>query len=224
MHFRNAQKGQTSCRKFVRLMIRRSRTIIGKRCLLNTPSHAAASLLFWRGEKGWLPMSVIVFGALLPDLPMFGFYAYQKLLAQRTEQEIWSTLYFQPEWQLLFDTVNSIPIAILLILVFRVFGLRWGVLLCGSALIHMLCDLPVHHDDAHRHFLPFSNWRFESPVSYWDRNHHGAWFASCELLFTVTATCAVAWKSSSTPMRIAAAATLVMFAIGSGFALIFLGH
>ena len=30
-------------------------------------------------------------------------------------------------------------------------------------------------------FFPFSNIRFTSPVSYWDRNHYGTWGALLEL-------------------------------------------
>ena len=45
---------------------------------MNTPAHVAASLLVWRKEKGTMAASAVVLGALLPDLPMFGFYGYQK--------------------------------------------------------------------------------------------------------------------------------------------------
>jgi len=58
--------------------------------------------------------------------------------------------------------------------------MAWG-LFFASMVLHHLCDLPLHHDDAHRHFFPFSNIRFTSPVSYWDRNHYGTWGALLEL-------------------------------------------
>jgi hypothetical protein len=50
-------------------------------------------------------------------------------------------------------------------------------------LLHVFGDLPLHHDDAHRHFFPFLDWRFRSPVSYWDPAHRGAWASLVE--FTV---------------------------------------
>ena len=62
-------------------------------------------------------------------------------------------------------------------------GLLWALL--ASMLLHTLGDLPVHHDDGHRHFFPFSDWRFESPVSYWDSNHHGDWFSVFEISLVV---------------------------------------
>ena len=59
--------------------------------------------------------------------------------------------------------------------------------LFSSMLLHVLGDLPVHHDDAHRHFFPFSDWRFASPVSYWDPAHYGRWFSLFELALVLGA-------------------------------------
>ncbi len=187
---------------------------------MNTPAHVAASVLIWRGERGWGPATAITFGALLPDLPMFGFYAYQKLIAGRTEHDIWSTLYFDKSWQLIFDLFNSIPLAILIAAVCYGCGFRWGMLFALSAFIHMLCDLPVHHDDAHRHFLPLSTWRFESPLSYWDPNHHGGVFMWLELLFAIGSSTFVIRTAESPPIRYIAAATLFLYFAGLSFAAI----
>jgi hypothetical protein len=59
--------------------------------------------------------------------------------------------------------------------------------------LHGLCDLPLHHDDAHRHFLPLSHLRFESPVSYWDPAHYGLWMAPLEAVLMLGAS-AVVWR------------------------------
>ena len=187
---------------------------------MNTPAHVAASVLIWRGEQGWGPAIAVGVGAMLPDLPMFGFYAYQKLWAGTTEREIWSKLYFEANWQLLFDVFNSIPLALLAIAVCYGMGWRWGMLLAASALVHVLCDFPLHHDDAHRHFLPFTNWRFASPVSYWDPNHFGRTFMLMELGFAVTACCIVGFTGEHWPMRSLAFTTLALYAVGIAFALI----
>ena len=50
---------------------------------------------------------------------MFGFYAYQKLVAGATESRIWSSEYFHEDWQWFFDLFNSIPLAMLGIVVCR---------------------------------------------------------------------------------------------------------
>ena len=187
---------------------------------MNTPSHVAASLLAWRSEQGWLAVNAIVVGAILPDLPMFGFYAYQKSVG-RSEHAIWGELYFDPTWQWVFDIFNSIPIAAVAAVVCYFAGARWGVLLASSAMLHMACDLPVHNDDAHRHFLPLTNWRFESPVSYWDPRHYGVYFAISELIFALTACAFVSRRAPSAPMRAAAVATLTLYFLAIGLALCF---
>ena len=188
--------------------------------IVNTPSHIAASLLAWRNEDGLLPVSAVMAGAVIPDLPMFGFYAYQRLWAGSSEREIWSRLYFEESWQYFFDLFNSIPFAIALIVLFNWLGLRWGVLFAASALLHMCCDLPLHNDDAHRHFLPLVDWRFHSPISYWDPRHYGQYFALFELCFSVVACGFVCWKAGRWPLRIAATGTLMLYAVGIGFALV----
>jgi len=185
---------------------------------MNTPAHMAASLLVWRNEPDWGPATAIAIGAVLPDAPMFGFYAYQRLIAGRSEREIWSKLYFEDNWQLLFDVFNSIPLLLVIMVACYFCGLRWGVLLAASALLHVCCDLPVHHDDAHRHFLPFTNWRFASPVSYWDPQHFGAIFVWVELVFAVAACVYVGWKGSHSPMRYVALGTLLLYVVGIAYA------
>jgi hypothetical protein len=64
----------------------------------------------------------------------------------------------------------------------------------SSMLLHVFGDLPLHHDDAHRHFFPFSDWRFVSPVSYWDPAHHGQWAGLIELTGVVAAATFMYWR------------------------------
>ncbi len=185
---------------------------------MQTPTHLVVSCLIWRNESTWLGASAVALGAVLPDLPMFGFYAYQKL-ADREEQEIWSTYYFDENWQLLFDSFNSIPIFVLLLIISYLCKIRWGILLAASALVHLICDLPVHHDDAHRHFLPLTNWRFSSPVSYWDPNHFGQIFIGFELVFAIAACIYGCFFGKHLPMRIIAFSTLAIYVLGIAFAI-----
>ncbi len=97
-------------------------------------------------------------------------------------------------------------------------GFRIGMVCALSALVHMLCDLPVHHDDAHRHFLPLSTWRFESPLSYWDPKHHGGIFMWLELAFAVGGSIYVLRNGDHAPMRYVAAGTLFLYFAGLAFA------
>ena len=177
---------------------------------MQTPAHLAISLLVWPKENRWIDASAVAIGAILPDISMFFFYGYQKAVGS-AEHEIWQTLYFEPHWQYFFDVFNSIPAAVLLFVMFRWSKVRWGQLLVASAGLHMLCDLPVHHDDGHRHFLPISHWRFESPVSYWDPNHFGHIFAICELVLAISALIYVS-RQGTRPCGRIAIGTLAVYA------------
>ena len=61
----------------------------------------------------------------------------------------------------------------------------FAMFLALAALTHLAADLPVHVDDAHRHLWPLSDWKFISPVSYWDPGHHGTAFSIFEALLGV---------------------------------------
>ena len=57
---------------------------------MNTPAHLVLNALVlgrgrWRGA--WLPITA---GALMPDIPMFVFYAYQRGVLGMSEAFIWS--------------------------------------------------------------------------------------------------------------------------------------
>jgi len=159
---------------------------------MNTPAHAILNLAVLGRDERRQAVPVLA-GAVVPDLPIFGFYAWQKLVAGNPESAIWGTLYFRPEWQMFFDLFNSVPLALVGWIVARVRGLPALGAFSLSVLLHAACDLPVHHDDGHRHFLPFSHWRFESPLSYWDPRHYGMLGAGLEGAAVLVAS-AVLWQ------------------------------
>ncbi len=178
---------------------------------MNTPAHLALSIFLWRKQTQWAAVTAICFGALLPDLPMIGFYLYQKLWAGSSELQIWSQQYFQTDWQLFFDLFNSIPLFLAVLITSYFLNNRVLFLIVASALLHMMLDLPLHHDDAHRHFLPISQWRFESPLSYWDPKYFGHIIFRIELLSSLVICLYVGWKGQGLPIRIVAFLTLGMY-------------
>ncbi len=154
---------------------------------MQTPGHIILnlSILGRRHRPEWtLP---IIVGTFLPDAAMFWFYIWTRIIQGKPESEIWGTLYFLPEWQNIFDLFNSIPLA-LIGLGFALYYKRHGIaVFWAGILLHCLQDLPLHHDDGHRHFWPLSNFRFESPVSYWDPQHYGIWGAGLETVLVAIA-------------------------------------
>ncbi len=139
---------------------------------LNTPAHIVFGLAaLGPGRAATYPLAIAV-GAVLPDLAMMFFYAWHKLLGT-AEDAIWSYHYFEASWQALFDLCNSIPLVVAAMFYFYWRKKTAMVCLFASMLVHCVLDLFVHNDDAHRHFYPFSNWKLESPISYWDPSYHG---------------------------------------------------
>ena len=172
---------------------------------MTTPGHAALNLLvLGRSERNALP---VVLGAVAPDAPMLVFYIWERLVRGISEGRIWSERYFDPGWQVVFDIPSSIPLLALALGLVVLFGrrtaspglgpesgvasgLRGGLrtapaLFVASMILHALGDLPLHREDAHRHFFPFSDWRFTSPVSYWDPEHYGGYAALAEVVLVL---------------------------------------
>lgn len=147
---------------------------------MNTPAHMMvnAVLLGRRRTPGEAVAAVL--GGLLPDLPMMGFYCYEKMWLHHSEVTIWQD-YNTPGWQALFDTFHSLPFLCLLAVAAWWRGSGVGVCLGLSMVLHSLEDLPLHHHDAHRHLFPFSDWRFLSPISYWDPQYYGQIVGPLEL-------------------------------------------
>ena len=98
---------------------------------------------------------------------------------------MWNELYFAPPMQNLIAWFNSIPIyGVLALIGYVARSKTWGKLLLYfslAALIHIAGDMPVHSDDAYRHFWPISDWRFYSPLSYWDVDHHARWVGKIDV-------------------------------------------
>ena len=188
---------------------------------MNTPAHVVLSaLILGRGSwrSSWLPITA---GALMPDLPMLAFYVYQRGVLGIPESIIWSDAYFRPDWQLLFNLFNSLPILGLAALISWRAGARRMLAFVASMILHCLADLPLHHDDAHAHFLPISSWKFESPVSYWDPRYHGRLLGAVEMSFVLCGAGVLVLRSRIRAWRIVGAVTLLAYALFIAFAVIF---
>ncbi len=154
---------------------------------MNTPSHYILNLAFLGKTLAPQENIAITIGAILPDIPIFIFYFVSKFIYKLPESKIWTEAYYQPIWQNIIAVSHSIPLALMGLAIFIYLDWQPGTILCLSIICHCLLDLPVHNDDAHRHFFPLSNYRFISPFSYWDINHYGKWVAGLELLLVLWA-------------------------------------
>ena len=154
---------------------------------MNTPSHYVINLALLGKTIAPKENVAITIGALLPDIPIFIFYFVAKYIYKLPESKIWSEAYYQPLNQDIVALFHSIPLALIGLGICFYLDWQFGTILCASMICHSLLDLPVHHDDAHRHFFPFSDYRFISPVSYWDINHYAKYVAGIEVLLVLIA-------------------------------------
>lgn len=186
---------------------------------MTTPAHLVLNgLVLGQGrfQAAWLPVTL---GALMPDLPMLGFYAYQRVFLGTPESVIWADAYFRPSWQLLFDLFNSIPLLALAALLAWRAGATPALAFLLSMLLHCLADLPLHNDDAHAHFRPLSDWRFRSPISYWDPRYYGRIAAGLELVFVAVGGGLLALRAQTRAWRWVGGLTLAVYAAFLVFAL-----
>ena len=162
-----------------------------------TQSHlliGAAS--FTRKGRPWHNTAVVV-GALIPDAALYGLFVWSRLSGVSME-EIFRERYWSPAWQAAMSPGNSAPLFLLVLLLgyllwrseHRLSDLGIVVMaFAGAALAHIALDFPLHVDDGHTHLWPFTNWKYESPVSYWDPNHFGNWVRPVE--FAIGIACLV---------------------------------
>jgi len=121
-------------------------------------------------------------GGLAPDLASFALVAWAALVQRRGAGEIFGALYFSPAWQAVMAPSHSVALWTAGLAAALLFRRPLIVAFAASGLLHQAFDFAFHAEDAHRHLWPFSDWRFISPLSYWDLAHHAAVVAPIETL------------------------------------------
>lgn len=151
---------------------------------MNTPTHALIALAAF-SKRGERPRNLwVLAGALVPDLVIFLWAPWQRWGLGKDWTAIWDQHYFEEPMQTFIALFNSVPIyAALLAVAWWQRRTKWGIwvmVFSLAALLHIGLDAPVHGHDAYRHFWPLSDWRFYSPVSYWEVDLHARWISLIE--------------------------------------------
>jgi len=129
-------------------------------------------------------------GAVIPDSDVWLMFVVERLSGS-TGCEVFHYRYWQEPWTTLQSVLNSIPLYVG-ILVFALLGglaapagtgktFQIMAIFALSSFLHVTSDFLLHHDDARAQLLPFTDWAFRSPISYWDPNHYGQAFAVFEI-------------------------------------------
>ena len=184
---------------------------------MNTPAHLLINLAALGHHAPPKHQIAIVGGALLPDAPIFYFYFVEKFIRHVPEHLIWQH-YFHPVWQNIIDTFNSLPFMAIGILLGFYNKSKVTILFFLSMMLHVMGDLPFHHDDAHRHFFPLSDWRFESPISYWDPQHYGYLFMPLEIGLVLCAAGLILYKDNWIGAKIITGLVLSCYAMYVAYA------
>ncbi|MEO0393836.1 MAG: cobalamin biosynthesis protein CobQ [Pseudomonadota bacterium] len=148
------------------------RWVTGKQTETSAPAPALA-------RRDYVAIGV---GALAPDAILYGLYGWARFVQGLNDQRIFRVEYFSDTWQAVLAIGNSAPLYAVMLAAGVAARVRWLWLLAASALLHVATDLPLHHDDGHSHFWPFTMWKFQSPVSYWDPTHFGHVVMPLEIL------------------------------------------
>ena len=167
---------------------------------MHTPTHTLLALAALARRNTPRRNLAILAGSLLPDLFIYLAWPWLTFVRGESQTRIWEDIYFDAPMQAWGALFNSAPlyagVALGGWLARTTLAGRLALLFALAALIHIATDLPVHAEDAHRHVWPLTDWRFHSPLSYWNSAHHARWVGSAESLLGL-GLCAVLWKRFS---------------------------
>lgn len=164
---------------------------------MNSPTHTLLALAVL--SKNGLPARnrAIFLGSLIPDAFIYIGWVWLTFIRKEPQERIWNEIYFDAPMQLVASIFNSVPIyAALALAGYFLIKSRWGLMLSFfalAALLHIATDFPVHNHDAYAHFWPLSDWRFISPFSYYEQDHHGRLVSLIETVIALICI-AVLWR------------------------------
>ena len=177
---------------------------------MNTPTHLIISaVLFAKPEQRKVTTAALL-GGFVPDFSLYFMFFWHKLVLQTPTQTIFNDLYFSDYWQKIFAMDNSFIIWGILLGLALFLRSEWMIAMSGAALVHLLCDFPLHVDDARAHFWPLTMWKFESPISYWDSTHHGNIVSTLEFLLICVMLGVLWWRFENKMPRIVIALSAVV--------------
>lgn len=135
---------------------------------MNTPAHLImGAAAFGRPDARAVTWWALA-GGFAPDVSLYVMAGVSLFVLGLSPQLVFDELYYSDMWQQVFAVDNSFilwGIGLGLALWRKV---AWAVAFCGAALLHIAFDFPLHNHDARMHFWPLTDWKFISPISYWE--------------------------------------------------------
>jgi membrane-bound metal-dependent hydrolase YbcI (DUF457 family) len=161
---------------------------------VNTPSHFIIhAAIAKRANNAKLIKSAFLWGAVAPDIPLTTlailsplYFRSQGMGFEESMPYIFDTLYFSNPWWIWAHHLFHGPL-LLSLYAAVLYPLRkypsayWLLWFVAGCALHSLIDILTHYDDGPLVFFPL-NWTFRvHSISYWDREHGGAWFGWFEV-------------------------------------------
>lgn len=160
---------------------------------MNTPAHLIFGAAAFARPGAWRVTLAALLGAFAPDASLYLMAGWHLVVLGTDARIVFGQLYFSPEWVRVFSVDNSFLIwgGVL------GFGLwlrkPWLSAFAGAAMLHLALDFPFHAGDGRPHFWPLTSWVFDSPFSYWDRDHGANIIGPLETLACLVAL-AILWR------------------------------
>ena len=191
---------------------------------MNTPAHLIFGMAAFGNPMRRAVTAAAFAGAVIPDLSLYLLAGWELLIKGTDPNIVFGQMYYSESWQAVFRMDNSFVLWGLVLVI----GLMWRspvmIALCGAALLHLAFDFPLHNDDARAHFWPLTNWKFISPVSYWDPKYYGHIVGPIEVGLVIAVTIYAWRKFTSWVMRSAFTALAMLQVVPFiAFALMFDG-
>ena len=155
----------------------------------------------WRKN---IPKYSLAMGSVAPDLALYllsfggvGFFSgWHGWELKATFQHMYAPngLYFNDWWWIGLHNLFHSPTSLLLLFIASFFCLnprfhrlhRWTTFFLAACGFHSVVDILTHFDDGPLIFFPFHwDYRFLSPISYWDTDHYGGPFMVFEGMLDV---------------------------------------
>jgi len=165
-------------------------------------------------ERNW----PLILGSIVPDTPMIFYFFMMVFFKGRWEtmRHSLNEYHFRLLW---VDWLHSIPLAVAGLLICALLKHGPAAYFFAAMALHDLEDLPLHAAIVHRHFLPFSNYAFHSPISYWEPQYHANIVAPLEWLSVIICSYFL-WKRNLHPFAQIALLIVIIF---QGALLLYLG-
>ncbi len=163
---------------------------------MNTPAHLIFGLAAFGKPDRRAIVAAALAGAIIPDLSLYLLVGWELLIAGTAPEVVFGQMYYSESWQSIFRIDNSFVLWGIAFALAFVANSSVAMALCGAALLHLLLDFPLHNDDARAHFWPITNWKFISPVSYWDPKYFGHIVGPVEVALVI-ASAIYCWRKYS---------------------------